>query len=69
MSINAIQKVGSEKPTMLPAMISLEYRLSGYRPARRPSGRPISTASSMAAMASSKVAGRRWITSSTAGML
>ncbi|MCY1541924.1 hypothetical protein D9M68_776400 [compost metagenome] len=68
-SIRAIQNVGSEKPTMLPAMIILENLPSGYRPAYRPSGRPTTTASIMAAMASSKVAGRRWITSSTAGML
>ncbi|KAG0751559.1 hypothetical protein G6F22_022109 [Rhizopus arrhizus] len=68
-SISATQKVGNEKPTMLPAMIILEKRLSGYRPATRPSGRPMMTASSRALIASSRVAGRRWITSSMAGML
>ena len=68
-SISATQKVGSEKPTMLPAMIVLDTRLSGYRPAKRPSGRPMMTAKDSAVMASSSVAGRRWITSSIAGML
>ncbi|MNJ70409.1 hypothetical protein D3C77_668610 [compost metagenome] len=68
-SISATQKVGSEKPTMLPAMIILEKRRSGYRPAIKPSGRPMMTASSSALIASSSVAGRRWMTSSMAGML
>ncbi|MNQ48869.1 hypothetical protein D3C85_627560 [compost metagenome] len=54
---------------MLPAMIIFEKRLSGYRPAIKPSGRPMMTASDNALIASSSVAGRRWITSSMAGML
>ncbi|KAG1256297.1 hypothetical protein G6F65_016381 [Rhizopus arrhizus] len=55
-SIRATQKVGKEKPTMLPAMIILEKRLSGYRPATRPSGRPMMTASSRALIANEAVA-------------
>ncbi|MNT49441.1 hypothetical protein D3C72_1862960 [compost metagenome] len=68
-SIRPTQNVGSEKPTMLPAMTDLENQFSGYSPAKRPSGAPSSTASISAAMASSSVAGRRCRMSSMAGTL
>lgn len=59
MSISPTQKFGSEKPSTEPVMMAREPGARGFRPARMPSGTPISTDSSMATEASSTVAGMR----------
>ncbi|MNV56278.1 hypothetical protein D3C71_1485520 [compost metagenome] len=59
MSIRPTQKLGSEKPRTEPVMIARDPAALGLRPARMPSGTPISTDSSMATQASSTVAGMR----------
>ena len=58
-SISPTQKVGSEKPRMLPAMIVRATALSGYSPAYSPSGMPNTIDISTAVTASSIVAGIR----------
>ena len=65
--ISPTQKVGSEKPRMEPVMMVLPAIESGLSPAHSPSGMPSTTAISMAAIASSKVAGMRSRIRSTAG--
>ena len=61
------QKLGRLKPRIEPAMIAFDDLASGLSPARTPSGMPISTAISSAAIASSKVAGIRCTISCSAG--
>ncbi len=68
-SIRPTQKVGSEKPRIEPAMMVRPAKDSGFRPAYRPSGRPITTAIRIASTASSSVAGMRSKISSMAGTL
>ena len=58
-SIRPTQNVGSEKPRIEPAMIVRPATPLGFRPAHRPSGMPSTTAISIAAIASSIVAGMR----------
>ena len=65
--ISPTQNVGSEKPRIEPVMIVLPATESGFKPAHNPSGMPSTTAISIAAIASSKVAGIRSRISSTAG--
>ena len=67
MSIRPTQNVGSEKPRIDPAMIVLPAKPFGLRPAHRPSGMPKVIASSIAATASSSVAGIRSRMSPSAG--
>ncbi|MCY1530244.1 hypothetical protein D9M68_654240 [compost metagenome] len=59
MNIRPTQKFGSEKPSTDPVMIARDAGAFGFRPARMPSGTPISTDNSMATHASSTVAGMR----------
>ena len=58
-SIRPTQNVGSEKPRMEPAMIERPATPLGLSPAQSPSGMPRTTAISIAAIASSIVAGMR----------
>ena len=58
-SISPTQNVGSEKPRIEPAMIVLPATESGFSPAHSPSGMPSTIAISIAASASSSVAGMR----------
>jgi len=59
MSMMPTQKVGSENPRIEPAMMVLPAVERGFRPAHSPRGIPSSTAISIAAIASSSVAGMR----------
>src|SRR6266480_217978 len=59
MSISPTQKVGRENPRIEPAMMALPAADRGFRPAQSPRGIPSSTAISIAALASSSVAGMR----------
>ena len=58
-NIKPTQKEGSEKPNMEPAMMERDAGCSGFRPAYKPSGSPITMAMSRATSASSIVAGIR----------
>ena len=69
MSIRPTQKVGSENPRIEPAMMDLPAADSGLSPAHNPSGIPRTTAISIAAVASSRVAGMRSTMSPIAGTL
>lgn len=66
-SIRPTQKFGSENPSTEPVMMTREAGALGLRPARMPSGTPISTDSSMATQASSSVASMRSRMSRMAG--
>ena len=69
-SIRPTQKLGSENPRMLPAMIDAAERThSGFRPAYKPSGTPKTIDNSTAVTASSIVAGMRCAISRSAGSL
>ena len=59
MSMSPTQKVGSENPRIEPAMMVLPAADRGFKPAQSPRGIPSSTAISIAAVASSSVAGMR----------
>ena len=61
------QKLGRLKPRIEPAMMVRDHPASGRSPASTPSGMPSTTASSSAAIASSKVAGMRSMISCSAG--
>ena len=67
-SIRPTQNVGSEKPRMEPAMIVRPAMPFGRSPAHKPSGIPMITAISIAANASSSVAGIRSRISEIAGV-
>ena len=67
-SIRPTQNVGSEKPRIEPAMIVRPATPSGLSPAHSPSGMPSTTAISIAAIASSIVAGIRCRMSPSAGV-
>ena len=66
-STSPTQNVGSEKPTMEPAMMLRPMKLSGFKPATKPSGMPSRTAIIVATTASSMVAGILERISSSAG--
>ena len=68
-SIRPTQKVGSENPRIEPAMIVRPAAVLGFKPAHSPSGMPSTTAMSIAAMASSSVAGIRSRINRSAGVL
>ena len=58
-SIRPTQNVGNEKPNTENPMMALPAKRSRRNPAHRPSGNPMAIDSSVAAMASSIVAGMR----------
>ena len=68
-SISPTQKLGRLKPRMEPAMIARPAMDFGRSPAQMPSGKLTTAAITIAAKASSSVAGRRWKISLIAGSL
>ena len=68
-SINPTQNVGSENPRIDPAMMERPAMEFGLSPAQRPSGMPRMIAISIAAIASSIVAGMRSRIRPSAGVL
>ena len=68
-NMSPTRKLGRLKPRMEPAMIARPAMDLGLSPAQIPSGRLTTVAITIAAKASSSVAGKRWRISLIAGSL